>query len=169
MLQGLQFAPFLWQFFFYFRENRWEIHERITKMLRKQAKQIHSWWEFTGAPDPGEEEVLESLKRLVSGVLTHPVTIGKLVSDRTPKRKKNSPKSVHLVGADRPEATMIYAGFFHEILASNPANPIKLTLVGPDPANNQLARDCSPKTPMLINPRCKLTAWDGLYHDFWDK
>ena len=20
-----------------------------------------------------------------------------------------------------------------------------------------------------INPRCKLTAWDGLYHDFWDK
>jgi hypothetical protein len=22
---------------------------------------------------------------------------------------------------------------------------------------------------MLINPRCKLTAWDGLYHDFWDR
>ena len=49
------------------------------KSLRKQAKQIHSWWEFTGSPDPGEEEVLEALKRLVSGVLTHPVTIGKLV------------------------------------------------------------------------------------------
>ena len=22
---------------------------------------------------------------------------------------------------------------------------------------------------MLINPNCKLTAWDGLYHDFWSK
>merc|ERR1711922_118715 len=22
---------------------------------------------------------------------------------------------------------------------------------------------------MLINPRSKLTAWDGLYHDFWDR
>ena len=109
------------------------------------------------------------MKRLVSGVLTHPVTIGKMVSQYTGKAKKNYPKSVHLVGTDRPEATMIYAGFYHEILAANPLSPIKLTLVSPDDANQQLAKDCSPATPMLINPRCKLTAWDGLYHDFWDK
>ena len=25
------------------------------------------------------------------------------------------------------------------------------------------------QAPMLINPNCKLTAWDGLYHDFWSK
>ena len=124
---------------------------------------------ITERPEIGEDGVLESLKRLVSGVLTHPVTIGKIVNQYTPKRKKNSPKSVHLVGTDRPEATMIYAGFYHEILASNPLNPIKLTLVSPDEANHQLAQDCSPATPMLINPRCKLTAWEGLYHDFWDK
>merc|ERR1711863_252207 len=79
-------------------------------------------------PEIGEEGILESLKRLVTGVLTHPVTIGQMVYAYTPKRKKNSPKSVHLVGTDRPEATMIYAGFYHEILASNPLNPIKLTL-----------------------------------------
>ena len=54
---------------------------------------------------------------------------GKLVSEYTRRRKKNNPKSVHLVGTDRPEATMIYAGFYHEILASNPLHPIKLTLV----------------------------------------
>ena len=94
---------------------------------------------------------------------------GKMISTYTPKRKKNSPKSVHLVGTDRPEATMIYAGFFHEILAANPLHPIKLTLISPDEANRQLAQDCSPASPMLINPRCKLTAWDGLYHDFWDR
>ncbi len=92
-----------------------------------------------------------------------------MVAVHTPKRKKNSPKSVHLVGTDRPEATMIYAGFYQEILLANPINPIKLTLVSPDDANKQLAQDCSPANPMLINPRCKLTAWDGLYHDFWDK
>ncbi len=57
------------------------------------------------------------------------------MSNRTAKRKKNVPKSVHLVGTDRPEATMIYAGFFHEILAANPLHPIKLTLVSPDQAN----------------------------------
>lgn len=102
-------------------------------------------------------------------MLTHPVTIGKMVNIYTPKRKKNSPKSVHLVGTDRPEATMIYAGFYHEIIVSNALNPIKLTLVSPDDANHQLAQDCSPANPMLINPRCKLTAWEGLYHDFWDK
>ena len=95
--------------------------------------------------------------------------LGKMVASYTPKRKKNSPKSVHLVGTDRPEATMIYAGFFHEILAANPLHPIKLTLVSPDEANRQLAQDCSPASPMLINDRCKLTAWDGLYHDFWDR
>ena len=47
-------------------------------------------------------------------------------------------------------------------------NPFRLQ-VSPDAANRQLAQDCSPATPMLINQRCKLTAWDGLYHDFWDK
>ena len=101
----------------------------------------------------GEDQILESLKRLVSGVLTHPVTIGKMIDQHTPKRKKNTPKTVHLVGTDRPEATMIYAGFYHEILASNPNNPIKLTLVSPDEANHQLSQDCSPASPMLINPR----------------
>lgn len=55
------------------------MHERILKGLRKNAKHIHNWWSFTGKPDPGEEEILESLKRLVSGVLTHPVTIGKTI------------------------------------------------------------------------------------------
>ena len=57
------------------------------------------------------------------------MTIGQMINQHTPKRKKNSPKTVHLVGTDRPEATMIYAGFYHEILAANPLNPIKLTLV----------------------------------------
>jgi len=145
------------------------MHEKINKSLKKTAKIINAWWSYTERPEIGEDGVLDSLKRLVSGVLTHPVTIGKIVNQYTPKRKKNSPKSVHLVGTDRPEATMIYAGFYNEILASNALNPIKLTLVSPDEANQQLANDCSPANPMLINPRCKLTAWDGLYHDFWDK
>lgn len=147
----------------------WGMHQKIAKPLGKTAKVIHNWWSFTEKTEVSEEEILDSLKRLVTGVLTHPVTIGKMVNEYTPKRKKNSPKSVHLVGTDRPEATMIYAGFYHEILASNPLNPIKLTLISPDDANQQLAKDCSPATPMLINPRCKLTAWDGFYHDFWDK
>ena len=137
--------------------------------MKKQATIIQSWWDFTGRPSPGEEEILESLKRLVSGVITHPLTIGKVIDMYTPKRKKDKPKSIHLMGTDRPEATMIYAGFFTEILAANPINPIKITLVSPDPANKQLAQDCGPKSPMLINQRCKLTAWDGFYHDFWQK
>merc|ERR1711899_464384 len=150
-------------------DHWWAMHQKILKPLQKTAKIINNWWSFTDRPEVGEEQVLESLKRLVSGVLTHPITIGKMISTYTPKRKKNSPKSVHLVGTDRPEATMIYAGFFHEILAANPLHPIKLTLVSPDEANRQLAQDCSPASPMLINDRCKLTAWDGLYHDFWDR
>lgn len=150
-------------------DHWWAMHEKINKSLKKTAKVINAWWSYTERPEIGEDGVLDSLKRLVSGVLTHPVTIGKIVNQYTPKRKKNSPKSVHLVGTDRPEATMIYAGFYNEILASNALNPIKLTLVSPDEANQQLANDCSPANPMLINPRCKLTAWDGLYHDFWDK
>jgi len=147
----------------------WEIHEKILKSLRKQATHIQSWWEYTGRAYPGDDEILGSLKRLVSGVLTHPLTIGKVIVNYTPKRKKDKPKSIHLVGTDRPEATMIYSGFFTEILMANPLNPIKITLVSPDPANRQLAQDCSPSSPMLIHQRCKLTAWDGLYHDFWER
>ena len=52
------------------------MHEKILKPLRKTAKNIKAWWNFTGKPEPSEEEILDSLKRLVSGVLTHPVTIG---------------------------------------------------------------------------------------------
>ena len=142
---------------------------QILTSLKKQAKHIENWWDFTGRPYPGDQEILDSLKRLVSGVITHPLTIGKMIDQYTPKRKKDKPKSIHLMGTDRPEATMIYAGFFTEILAANPLNPIKITLVSPDPANKQLAQDCGPKSPMLINQRCKLTAWDGFYHDFWQK
>ena len=147
----------------------WEMHEEIEAMLTKQASHITKWWEYIDKPYPGDQEIINSLKRLLSGVLTHPITIGKVIDQYTPKRKKDKPKSIHLMGTDRPEATMIYAGFFTEILKANPLNPIKLTLVSPDPANKQLANDCGPKSPMLINQRCKLTAWDGFYHDFWQK
>jgi hypothetical protein len=53
----------------------------------------------------------------------------KVVSSYTTKRRKEKPKSVHLMGTDRPEATMVFTGFFTEILAANPLNPLKLTLV----------------------------------------
>ena len=51
------------------------------------------------------------------------------MSNYTTKRRKEKPKSVHLMGTDRPEATMVYTGFFTEILAAHPLNPLKLTLV----------------------------------------
>jgi len=147
----------------------WGMHEKILQPLRSQAENIYSWWEYTGKPNPGTEEITNSLKRLVTGVLSHPMTIGKVISSYGPKRKKDNPKSIHLIGTDTPEATMIYAGFYTEILSCNPLHPIKLTMVSPSQGNRQLSKDCSPANPMLINDRCKLTAWDGLYHDFWER
>ena len=38
-------------------------------------------------------------------VLTHPMTIGKMVANYTPKKRKDYPKSVHLVGTDTPEVS----------------------------------------------------------------
>ena len=35
------------------------------------------------------------------------MTIGKAVANYTPKRKKDSPKSVHLVGTDTPEVILV--------------------------------------------------------------
>ena len=75
------------------------------------------------------------------------------MSAYTPKRKKNMPKSIHLMGTGQQEASMIYAGFYTEILSCNPLNPIKLTMVSPSSGNRQLAKDCSPSNPMLINDR----------------
>ena len=63
-------------------------------------------WEFTGKPDPGVDEITNGLKRLVTGVLTHPMTIGKVISAHTPKRKKDKPKSIHLIGTDTPEVRL---------------------------------------------------------------
>ena len=37
------------------------------------------------------------------------MTIGKAVANYTPKRKKDSPKSVHLVGTDTPEVILVLA------------------------------------------------------------
>jgi len=150
-------------------QHWWNVHKEIEKSLEKQTKLIKEWWRFIDRAYPGDAEILMSLKRLVSGVITHPLTIGKCISVFVGKKNKDKAKSIHLVGTDRPEATMIYSGFFNEILAANPLNPVKLTLVSPDPANQQLAQDCPPSSPMLIHQRCKLTAWAGLYHDFWDK
>jgi len=150
-------------------EHWWEMHAKIEVPLNAQAECISKWWDYTGKPHPGLPEIVTSLKRLVSDVMTHPMTIGKVVSNYCPKRKKGYPKSIHLVGTGTIEATMIYAGFYTELLSCNPLNPIKLTMVSPSAGNRQLATDCSPSNPMLINDRCKLTAWDGLYHDFWER
>jgi len=150
-------------------DDWWDMKKKITKSLTGHAETIYKWWEYTGRPDPGQEEVVNSLKRLVSSILTHPLSIGKAIANYTPKKRKDKPKSIHLVGTDTPEATMIYAGFYIEILNCNPLNPIKLTMVSPSAGNRQLSKDCSPSSPMLIHDRCKLTAWDGLYHDFWER
>ena len=68
---------------------------QVLKMLQKQAVHIQAWWEFTGRPDPGQDQILASLQRLVSGVLTHPITIGKVIDTYTPKRKKGTGKISH--------------------------------------------------------------------------
>jgi len=146
----------------------WEVHPQIEKLLKDQCVLVQKWWKFIDRAYPGDDEILESFKRIVTGIITHPLTIGKSITDNSGKRPSNKAKSIHLVGTDRPEATMIYSGFFNEILAVVTQNPVKITLVSPDPANKQLAQDCPPSAPMLIHQRCKLTAWDGLYHDFWD-
>ena len=52
------------------------------------------------------DEITNGLKRLVTGVLTHPMTIGKVISAHTPKRKKDKPKSIHLIGTDTPEVSL---------------------------------------------------------------
>jgi len=43
-------------------------HETVpcTVMLILQAASIHQWWDYTGRPDPGLDEVINSLKRLVT-------------------------------------------------------------------------------------------------------
>ena len=58
------------------------------------------------------------------------------------------------------KATMIYAGFYTEMLACNPLNPIKVTMVSPSAGNRQLAKDCSPSNPMLINDRWRHVSCD---------
>merc|ERR1712227_334090 len=112
-------------------EHWWEMHDKIYEHLQQQADCISSWWEYTGKPHPGTEEIINSLKRLVSDVMTHPMTIGKVISSYGPKRKKGYPKSLHLVGTGNIEATMIYAGFYTELLSCNPLRSHQAESHGP--------------------------------------
>ena len=81
------------------------LHFRYIFPLSRTLK-CFARWEFTGKPDPGVDEITNGLKRLVTGVLTHPMTIGKVISAHTPKRKKDKPKSIHLIGTDTPEVSL---------------------------------------------------------------
>ena len=82
------------------------LHFRYIFPLSRTLK-CFARWEFTGKPDPGVDEITNGLKRLVTGVLTHPMTIGKVISAHTPKRKKDKPKSIHLIGTDTPEVRLV--------------------------------------------------------------
>ena len=79
---------------------------QIVQPLEQQAESISKWWEYTGKPNPGVAEIVNSLKRLVGDVITHPMTIGKVIANYGPKRKKNYPKSVHLVGTGNVEVSL---------------------------------------------------------------
>ena len=84
----------------------WNINiSQITGPLEQQAECINAWWDYTGRPHPGIQEINNSLKRLVSDVMTHPMTIGKVIAEFCPKRKKGYPKSIHLVGTGTIEVS----------------------------------------------------------------
>ena len=123
---------------------------------------------MTGQPLASTTEVEDSLRRMVTSLMTVPLTIGKSIAEFLPIQKKYAPINVHLLEVGHAEVTMIYTGLIKEILAMHPSARLQIYLISNDDEEHQkLARRCSPVNPMHVTSRCTIIAWEGLYHHFW--
>jgi len=123
-------------------------------------------WANAGKPRPEDEELRESVRRLVTDFHSRPLTIGLglRLFGINPLAKT---LTVHMVGASHVETLNTRLTDYDELTRMFPGHcGMELVMVGVDVVDGAIMRP-----PLAAPPpqgRVYLSSYKGLYHDFWE-
>lgn len=124
-------------------------------------------WASVGRPRPDPDVLQGSLKRLLTDVLSRPLTLGFGLRALGVNVKKMGGSTVHVVGASHVETFLTRPGDYDELGHMFPGHlGLRIIMVGVDVAagfsENTSTSSLKPGTVQLSGHR-------GLYHNFWEE
>lgn len=75
---------------------------------------------------------------------------------------------IHLLGADKPEVSMVESGLVQVCSRVLTGYRVHLTLVAPDLSKHPHTLALSPSAPMQVTADLTVGCYPGLYHNFWE-
>ncbi|XP_075891628.1 putative protein MSS51 homolog, mitochondrial isoform X2 [Nelusetta ayraudi] len=124
-------------------------------------------WANAGRPRPDDSNLRQSLWRVCSEFFSRPLSIawGMRLFNILPYSK---PLTIHLVGAANPETLAAKVTDFDELNNMFPGHQgIEVVMVGPEVVDGPIMRP--PLRAFGPRQRVYISAYKGLYHDFWEE
>lgn len=124
-------------------------------------------WESLGRPRPDSDVLHGSLKRLMTDVLSRPLTLGLGLRTLAIDVGKPGGSTLHVVGASHVETFLIRSGDYDELGYMFPEHlGFRVIMVGVDVGTDLLQSSSSlPLEPGTI----QLSGHRAMYHDFWEE
>eukprot|EP00061_Rhincodon_typus_P004921 g23738.t1 len=150
-----------WDAWFLMQED---LDTKLSTILN--CKYMKILWENAGRPQPEDEELLESIKRVTTDFQARPVTIG-LALHRFGIDPCEKPITIHVVGASHTETLNARCTDYDELARMFPDNDgIEVVMIGPEVVAGPTLRP--PLESYAGRRRVYLSGWKGLYHMYWE-
>lgn len=124
-------------------------------------------WTDAGRPRPGDDDLKQSLWRVCSEFFSRPLTVawGMRLFGLNPCSK---PLTVHLVGAGHAETLAAKLTDYDELNCMFPKHQgVEVVMVGPEVVDCPIMRP--PLRAFGPKQRVYISAYRGLYHQFWEE
>lgn len=124
-------------------------------------------WANLGRPQPEPDVLYSSLKRLITDVLSRPLTLGLGLRTQAIDVGKTGGSTLHIVGASHVETFLIRSGDYDELGCMFPEHlGLRVIMVGVDLGANLVQSS----SPLPLEPgTIQLSGHKALYHDFWEE
>ncbi|XP_067859491.1 putative protein MSS51 homolog, mitochondrial [Heptranchias perlo] len=130
------------------------------------CKYMNILWANAGKPQPEDDELLESIKRVTTDFQARPVTIG-LALHSFGINPLEKPITIHVIGASHTETLNARLTDYDEIAHMFPGNEgIEVVMIGPEVVAGPTLRP--PLQCHAGRSQVYLSGWKGLYHMYWE-
>lgn len=149
----------------WFSMRRLQLDATLAAVLGSHA--MTTLWASAGRPRPDPDVLQGSLKRLLTDVLSRPLTLGFGLRALGINVKKIGGSTVHVVGASHAETFLMRPGDYDELGCMFPGHlGLRIIMVGVDVATGfSQSTSTSPVEPGTV----QLSGHRGLYHNFWEE
>ena len=128
---------------------------------------MEALWSNVGRPRPDPADLRDSLWRVQSEFLSRVLTVG-VALQRFGLDPRDKPLTIHLAGASLNETMGARLTDYDELNRAFPGHQgVEVVLVGPEVVEGPIVRP--PLTAFGPKQRVYISAYKGLYHQFWEE